>query len=234
MNASLKRSLALVVLGLAVWGGWYGWQSWKTSRALDALENVVRSADLNKLLSDPPEEVRNAVDLAVRGIILSQGHEGRKSFDLNADWATLNQDSGAITVREPDIQYMLESTDGEEERVIRATSDVGRVEDGNQKVSMSGNVQATYEENVLTGEMAVFLNTTRTLTFPDGAKLDGPALSGTATRLVWDLNTNTLTGDEGVRMRWIPSDSDTTAGGAADASPSSDAAPQGAQEESQS
>ena len=151
MNDSLKRTLALVVFSAVVWGGWYGWQSWKTRQALEALEDVVRSADLNKLLSDPPEEVKNSVDLAVRGIQLSQGHEGRKSFDLNADWATLNQDSGAITVREPDIQYMLESTDGEEERVIRATSDVGRVEDGNQKVSMSGNVQATYEENVLTG-----------------------------------------------------------------------------------
>ena len=233
MNASLKRTLVLIILGLAAWGGWYGWQSWKTSRALEALENVVRSADLNKLLSDPPEEVRNAVDLAVRGIRLSQGYEGRKSFDLNADWATLNQESGAITVREPDIQYMLEGIDDNEERIIRATSDVGRVEDGNQKVSMSGDVQATYEENVLTGELAVFLNTERTLTFPDGAKLNGPTLSGTATRLVWDLNTNTLTGDEGVRMRWIPSDTDTTAG-AADASPSSDAVPQGAQEENPS
>lgn len=234
MNSSLKRTLALVVLGLAVWSGWYGWQGWKTRRALEALESVARSADLNKLLSDPPEEVRSAVDLAVRGISLSQGYEGRKSFDLKADWATLNQDSGAITVREPDIQYMLKNLDSDEERIIRATSDVGRVEDGNQKVSMSGNVQATYEENVLTGELAVFLNTARTLTFPDGAELNGPALSGTATRLMWDLDTNTLTGNEGVRMRWMPSDSDTTAGGAADASPSSDAAPQGAQEESQS
>ena len=85
MNASLRRTLVLVVLGAVVWGGWYGWQSWKTRQTLEAMENVVRSADLNKLLSDPPEEVKNAVDLAVRGILLSQGHEGRKSFDLNAD-----------------------------------------------------------------------------------------------------------------------------------------------------
>ena len=184
MNDSLRRTLALVVLGAAVWGGWYGWQSWKTRQALEALENVVRSADLNKLLSDPPEEVKNTVDLAVRGIMLSQGNEGRKSFDLKADWATLNQDSGAITVRDPDIHYMLENAGGGEARVIRATSDVGRVEDGNQKVSMSGKVHATYEENVLTGDLAVF------------------------------LNTNILTGDQGVRMRWTPSDTDTSGGAA--------------------
>lgn len=233
MNDSLRRTLVLVVLGAAVWGGWYGWQSWKTRQALEAMENVVRSADLNKLLSDPPEEVKNAVDLAVRGIRLSQGHEGRKSFDLNADWATLNQESGAITVRDPDIHYMLEGTEGQAQRIIHAVSEVGRVEDGNQKISMSGDVKATYEENVLTGDLAVFLNSNRTLTFPDGAVLDGPTLSGTAARLVWDLNTNILTGDQGVRMRWIPSDS-TPAGSPSDADASSDAAQKNAQEESHS
>ncbi len=230
MNDSLKRTLALVVLGAVVWGGWYGWQSWKTRQALEALEDVVRSADLNKLLSDPPEEVKNAVDLAVRGIQLSQGHEGRKSFDLKADWATLNQESGAITVRDPDIHYMLENADGGDARVIQAVSDVGRVEDGNQKISMSGSVKATYEENTLSGDLAVFLNTDRTLTFPEGAELAGPVLSGTATRLVWDLNTNVLTGDGGVSMRWIPSAS-APSDGAADADSSPDAAPSSAQEE---
>ena len=223
MNDSLRRTLALVVLGLAVWGGWYGWQSWKTRQALEAMENVVRSADLNNLLSIPPEEVKNAVDLAVRGIQLSQGHEGQKSFDLNADWATLNQESGSITVRDPDIRYMLEPATGEAERVIHATSNVGRVENGNQKISMSGEVKAVYEDNVLTGNEAVFLNDDRTLNFPDGATLDGPTLSGTATHLVWNLNTNVLTGDNGVRMRWTPSDA------TAEDSPS-DAAPKNAQE----
>lgn len=232
MNDSLRRTLALVVLGLAVWGGWYGWQSWKTRQALEAMENVVRSADLNKLLSDPPEEVKNSVDLAVRGIRLSQGHEGMKSFDLNADWATLNQDSGAITVRDPDIHYMLENTTVNDDRIIHATSNVGRVEDGNQKISMSGDVKATYEESILTGDLAVFLNNNRTLTFPDGAVLDGPVLSGTAAHLVWNLNTNILTGSQGVHMRWIPSSSSPSDGTAA--APSSDAAPEGVQEESQS
>lgn len=225
MNASLRRTLVLAVVGLAVWGGWYGWQSWKTRQALEALANVARSTDLNRLLSDPPAEVKNTVDLAVRGIQLSQGSEGRKSFDLNADWATLNQDSGSITVRDPDIRYMLESTDEAPPRIVHATSDVGRVEDGNQKVSMSSNVRATYDENTLTGDLAVFLNSERTLTFPDGAVLDGPTLSGTATRLVWDLTTNILTGDQGVRMRWTPSPSD-----GINAALSSEDAPQNTQE----
>ena len=81
----------------------------------------------------------------------------------------------------------------------------GRVEDGNQKISMSGKVWATYGESTLTGDLAVFLNSVRTLTFPDGSVLDGPTLSGHAAYMVWDLNTNVLTGSQGVTMRWLPS-----------------------------
>jgi hypothetical protein len=100
MNASLRRTLALAAVGLLVWGGWYGWMSWKTSQSIHALKDVVRSADLDKLLSDPPAEVASTVDLAIRDLTLSQGQEGRKSFDLKAKWATLNQDSGDVTIRE--------------------------------------------------------------------------------------------------------------------------------------
>ena len=204
MNASLRRTLALAAVGLLVWGGWYGWMSWKTSQSIHALKDVVRSSDLDKLLSDPPAEVANTVDLAIRDLTLTQGQEGRKSFDLKAKWATLNQDSGDVTVRDPDIVYMLESDSKGEPRTVHATSRIGRVEDGNQKVSMSEDVRAQHEENVLTGDYAVFINQLNKLTFPGGAKLDGPELSGTCARMTWDLNTNTLMGDHGVKMRWYP------------------------------
>ena len=232
MNDSLKRTLALLAIVLTAWGGWYGWQSWKTRQALEAMKNIVRSADLDKLLTSPPKEVKNAVDLAVRGIRLTQGNAGQKTFDLNADWATLNQESGAITVRDPDIRYRLDTTAEEGERIIHATSKIGRVEDGNQKVSMSEEVTATYEENTLTGDLAVFLNNKRTLTFPHSAHLDGPALSGTASLLVWDLNTNILTGTQGVRMRWTPSRPESPDEKSAAAAPQS--ASQNAQEENPS
>ena len=204
MNASLRRTLALVAAGLIVWGGWYGWMSWKTSQSINALKDVVRSADLDTLLSNPPEEVKNSVDLAVRGLELSQGREGRKSFDLKAEWATLNQDSGAITMRDPDITYRMSDDEGGKPRLIYASSRIGRVEDGNQKVSMSDDVRARHEENVLTGDLAVFLNPLNKLTFPGGARLDGPELAGTCNRLTWDLNTNIIMGDHGVNMRWYP------------------------------
>ena len=204
MNASLRRTLALVAAGLIVWGGWYGWTSWKTSQTINALKDVARSADLNKLLSDPPEEVKSSVDLAVRGIMLSQGRDGRKTFDLKADWATLNQDSGAITMREPDITYRMSDDKNGAPRLIYATSKIGRVEDGNQKVSMSDNVRARHEDKVLSGDLAVFLNPLNKLIFPGGAELNGPEIEGSCSQLTWDLNTNIIVGNHGVKMRWYP------------------------------
>ena len=228
MNASLRRTLALVAAGLIVWGGWYGWTSWKTSQTINALKDVARSADLNKLLSDPPEEVKSSVDLAVRGIMLSQGRDGRKTFDLKADWATLNQDSGAITMREPDIAYRMSDDKNGAPRLIYATSNIGRVEDGNQKVSMSDNVRARHENKVLSGDLAVFHNPLNKLIFPGGAELNGPEIEGSCSQLTWDLNTNIILGNHGVKMRWYPpqreesspaeqSDTAQTAGAANDA-----------------
>ena len=204
MNASLRRTLALVAAGLIVWGGWYGWMSWKTSQTINALKDVARSADLNKLLSDPPEEVKSSVDLAVRGIMLSQGRDGRKSFDLKAEWATLNQDSGAITMREPDIAYRMSDSEEGAPRMVYATSKIGRVEDGNQKVSMSDNVRAQHEDKVLSGDLAVFLNPLNKLIFPGGADLNGNEIEGSCNQLSWDLNTNVIVGNHGVKMRWYP------------------------------
>ncbi|MBQ4615377.1 MAG: LPS export ABC transporter periplasmic protein LptC [Mailhella sp.] len=205
MNDSFRRTLALAAVCLLAWGAWYGWESWKMRQAVHALEDVVRSADLNKLLSNPPAEVQNSVDLAIRGIHLSQGRDGRKSFDIKADWATLNQDSGSVTVRYPDIHYNLKDDADGSPRTVHATSNIGRVEDGNQKISMSKNVRAQYEEKVLTGDLAIFFNQLNKLTFPGGADLDSPDLSGTCARLTWDLNTNILMGDHGVKFRWYPS-----------------------------
>lgn len=223
MNASFRSTLVLILAGLLAWGGWYGWQSWKTRQTLNALENVVRSADLNRLLTDPPAEIRSSVDLAIRGIHLAQGSNGRKTVQLDADWATLNQDSGTVTVREPDVRYTLGSDSRGEARTVHATSEIGRVEDGNQKISMSGSVKATYEENVLSGDLAVFHNQVQKLTFPGGADLNGPELEGHAAQLTWDLNTNIILGDHGVKMRWYPvarqtnHDTEPSAEGAAEA-----------------
>ncbi len=212
MSGTWRRNLALAAVLLAAWAGWYGWQAWKTERALNRLADVVRSRELDTLLTDPPEEIKSNVDLAVRGIRLSHGKDGRKTFELKADWATLDQKSNDVTVRDPDIVYILDARDsGGQERSVHAFSRVGRVENGNARVSMSGDVKAVSEANVLSSIEAVYVNDQRTLEFPSGADFRGEDIEGEAGHIVWALNDNTITGSRGVKVRWFPSRGDLTA-----------------------
>ena len=212
MSGAWRRNLFLAAVLLAAWAGWYGWQSWKLERDLNRLADVVRSKELDTLLTDPPEEIRSNVDLAVRGVSLSHGKDGRKTFDLKADWATLDQKTNDVTVRDPDAVYVLDpSKSGGMERSVHATSKIGRVENGNARVSMSGDVKAVSEANTLFSSEAVYVNDLRVLEFPSGARLKGEDIEGESGHLAWDLNDNTITGSRGVKVRWFPSRGDAPA-----------------------
>jgi hypothetical protein len=212
MSGAWRRNLFLAAVLLAAWAGWYGWQSWKLERDLNRLADVVRSKELDTLLTDPPEEIRSNVDLAVRGVSLSHGKDGRKTFELKADWATLDQKTNDVTVRDPDAVYVLDpSKSGGGERRVHATSKIGRVENGNARVSMSGDVKAVSEANTLFSSEAVYVNDLRVLEFPSGARLKGEDIEGESGHLAWDLNDNTITGSRGVKVRWFPSRGDAPA-----------------------
>lgn len=208
MKKSLVSILVLLFLAAAGWGGYLAWQGWRAQQALNRLTEVVQSTDLDNILRNPPDGLEEAIDLALRGVRLSQGEAGRESWTLDADWATLRQESGLVQVRDPVIRYALGHPGDSEapagERQVVVTADTGRVEDNNSLMTMQGNVRATYQDETLTGPVAVFRNDTRILTFPDGANLAGPVLAGDAGVLRWSLATNILEGEQGVDVVWTP------------------------------
>ena len=208
MKKSFVSFLVLLLVAAAGWGGYLAWQSWRAKQALTRLTEVAKSADLDQLLHNPPDGLEEAIDLALRGVRLSQGEAGRESWTLDADWATLRQESGLVQVRDPVIRYAMgdpSATDvPPEERQVVVTAEAGRVEDNNTRLTMEGNVRAEYQNEVLTGPVATFRNDTRVLTFPDGARLTGPVLAGSAGVLRWSLATNILDGEQGVDVVWTP------------------------------
>lgn len=211
MKKTLAGILVLLVLAVGVWGGYLAWETSRAGQAVDALSKVAQSADLENLLRNPPEGpdgVSEAIDLALRGVKLAQGEAGAETWTLDADWATLRQESGLVQVRDPVIHYTLGDTDSsggaEAPRQVVATADTGSVADNNGLLTMEGHVRATYEDSVLTGPRAFFRTDTRILTFPDTARLDGPVLEGTAGVLRWNMATNILEGEKGVDVVWTP------------------------------
>ena len=242
MKKLLAKLLVPLLVAAVCWGGYLAWQSWRAKQALTRLTEVAKSADLDQLLRNPPDGLEEAIDLAVRGVRLSQGEAGRESWTLDADWATLRQESGLVQVNDPVIRYALgDPSDADvppEERQVVVTAETGRVEDNNTRLTMEGNVRAEYRNEVLTGPVAVFRNDTRILTFPDGARLAGPVLAGSAGVLRWSLATNILDGEQGVDVVWtprsarprttpeaVPADLPTEPGGGMVPAPNRDAAP---------
>lgn len=204
MNRSLARALVPLLIAALAGGGWLAWQGWRARQALNRLEEVVKSSDLDELLRNPPDGLKEAIDLAVRGVRLSQGEAGHESWTLDADWATLRQETGLVQVNSPIVRYALGDPDKSPPRQVEVRSESGRLEDNNTLLTMEGSVRAEYQDEVLTGPVATFHNGTRILLFPDGASLDGPTLAGNAGILRWNLATNILDGEKGVDVVWTP------------------------------
>ena len=196
-------------------GAYLGWQAWQSGRALNALTEVVQSLDMEAILrgkidglsEQEKESGGNTVDLALRGISLSEGENGFELWRLKADWATLRQKADKVDLGSPHVLYRVgdagaDATDPANNLDVTARN--GLIEDSNTRVTLRGNVRAEHDGNVLTGPEAIFLNNTRVLTFPDGAELVGPTLSGDARILRWNVSTNILEGEGGVNMIWTP------------------------------
>lgn len=228
MIKHIRLLLAPALLIAAMGGAYLGWQTWQTKRTLNALAEVTRSMDMEAILrgkvsslpGETPEGTATSVDLAIRGITLNEGENGFELWRLRADWATLREEIDKVDLSSPHVRYHM----GERTNNTEAPSDYldvtalsGLIEEDNSRITLRGDVRAEHDANILTGPEAVFLNNTRILTFPEGADLNGPTLSGTAKLLRWNVSTNILEGEGGVSMTWTPRD---------DAAPSGPSAPE--------
>ena len=224
MTSRIRLLLAPALLAACMGGAYLGWQAWQSGRALNALSEVVQSMDMEAILRGKVDalpggkkEGGDTVDLALRGISLSEGENGFELWRLRAAWATLRQEADKVDLSSPHVQYRMgdgEAAPDDPAAYLDVTALGGLIEEGNSRVTLRGDVRAVHDGNVLTGPEAVFLNNTRVLTFPEGAVLDGPTLSGTAKLLRWNVSTNILEGEGGVSMLWTPRSGESSPAGA--------------------
>ncbi len=223
MPGRFRPLFAPVLVAACMGGAYLGWQAWQSGRALNALTEVVQSLDMEAILrgkmnglSDEEKEGEDStVDLALRGISLSEGENGFELWRLKAEWATLRQKADKVDLGSPHVLYRVGDAGADAAdpaNSLDVTARSGLIEDGNTRVTLRGNVRAEHDGNVLTGPEAIFLNNTRVLTFPDGAELVGPTLSGNARVLRWNASTNILEGEGGVSMIWIPQNDESAPG----------------------
>lgn len=187
----MSRRTVLVLLALLlVVGGSAAWH-WQAG-VRKALEKVA-SGDA------PPASLEEAVGVAMKGIELVQGEKGIELWRLKATWAQLRQENNIIDVDSPDVVYQMDGG-----KVLRVRSQKGEVQQQNQFVRMWQDVQATHEGHELFATLMLYNGTSRTMYFPEGARIAGESITGNATRLEWDVAANVLRGSEGVSMLLAP------------------------------
>lgn len=178
----MKRKLILAAvgsIGLLALAFWWLSQQTEAPHEMPGLDPVIEAAAL-----------------AVRGVSLLQGEKGFEFWRLKADWAAVHQENDVIDVREPKVRYTL--GEGGDEEYVYVSSDLGRVTDGQRILTLWQHVRLTRGSAVITGPKLVYTADDRIVLFLDGAELDSPEMSGTFTRLRWNMGQKRIDGEEGI------------------------------------
>ncbi len=209
-----RRTLwALLVVVLLV-GGAAAWR-WQAG-VRKALESAMTGGVTDSAT------LEEAVGVAMKGIELVQGEKGIELWRLKATWAQLRQSNNVIDVDSPDLVYQMDGG-----RQLRIVAQKGEVQQQVQLVRMWDDVHATHDRHELFASLMVYNGTSRTMYFPEGARIEGQSISGNATRLEWDMAADVLRGNDGVSLLLMPR-ADARAGQGAAQPKAAKAAPQGA------
>ncbi len=193
--------VALILL-LILAGGWYIFHSEKTS-LLEKMAKVTKREGIQALevaTDEKGNQLKETAGLAIKGINLFQGDNGVELWRLKASWAHLTQENGNINVDQPVIRYALgdASSATPDADVLDVKALKGKITGNHRYLSLWDQVIITRYDDIITAQCMDYDSNTRTMTFPQGAMLQGPKATGTAGVFSWDLATNTLVGTHGV------------------------------------
>lgn len=179
----------LLLVALLVGGGVWHWQA--------GVRNALKSAISGEAADSSTLE--EAVGVAMKGIELVQGEKGIELWRLKATWAQLRQNNNVIDVDSPDLVYQMDN--GGQLRIV---AEKGEVRQQVQMMRMWDSVHAIHDRHELFADLMVYNGTSRTMYFPDGARMAGQRVSGVVTKLEWDMAADVLRGNDGVSLLFAP------------------------------
>lgn len=127
----------------------------------------------------------SALDLALKGISLSQGEGGFELWSLKAEWANLYKAEGFIVVVQPRLTYFLRDEQGAE---LKVRSEKGDIKQDEQILRFMDKVKVTTEDKLLTGDLLVYNGTAKTMTLPQGGFFSTKSASGRADVISWHID----------------------------------------------
>lgn len=206
----LRIALFLAVALAAIAGGWYALERRNPTslvgRIMDmAAQSGRQSLDGSKIQGNATQDgnaLEEMVGLAIQGINLFQGDKGVELWRLKATWAHMSQNGGVIDVDKPVVRYALgdASASAPDGDVLDVQAQKGRITDNQRFLTLWDDVVITRFADTITSPRMNYDAATRIMTFPEGASLESPTASGTATFFTWNLQTQVMEGSGGVTV----------------------------------
>ncbi len=161
------------------------------------------AAEINDLSQIQNEKDLESLKLALVGVEVQQGSNGRKDWQLNANWLSYGGGSGDLFANSPELLYF----DKSKKEPFRATSKIGRVIENNNKVEMQENVVLKQDTITLSSPFLNFDTKKEIFSLSQGVQVKSPELHGRANRITWDTKGNSIQADGRVVFIFNPKDS---------------------------
>jgi len=197
MNKFVKISILICIVLLALIIFRYTQEEFTPSeQEIAAVRNAstLTAPELAEVIDD-----EDAISIAVRGIILTQGESGEETWRLNATSASFDQESGKLTINQPRVTYYLRSQNSE----LLIQSRIGRLNQAENEVEMWDDVRVDESDNILTTSKAIYNGNNNVITLPEPLDFFNPQFLGSANEANWDLATNVLSAIGNVRVTII-------------------------------
>ncbi len=166
----------------------------ETEENIDYLSTFT-GKDIKDLQED---ESLDSLQLALVDIHIVQGTEGKKSWELQADWGTYIQESTNIFTQNPLLTYTNSSENNEESQPIYVKGKEGRVLENNSLITLEKEVSISQDTLEITGPFLEFRVNEDQANLPQGSLLTSPTMLGKADVLSWDLAKNNLQAEKEV------------------------------------
>ncbi len=151
---------------------------------------IFKLEELQELQQD-----RDNLQLALAGIDIVQGDNGKIEWALNATWANYSAENADLTVHKP---YITVYNDNASHDDITAKGDTGRLIEDNTKLLLAGNVVLTQDTFVINTPLLEYNTENEIFTFPQKANISSPSMQGSADVITWDTTKNNIQAQKNV------------------------------------
>lgn len=134
------------------------------------------------------KESQMPLDLALKGISLSQGESGFEIWRLKAEWASLEKTDDTVVTQKPRLTYFMKDGDN----TIQVEAEQGEVNQKTQILRFIDSVRASQDDKQLSGALLVYNGNDKTMSMPEGGKFTASGIAGSCQSIVWHIDDNII------------------------------------------